>query len=215
MGMNAIYPSYPKDERMADFVMHALGVVLSITGAVLLITFAALYAPVGQVAAVSVYGGILILAFLVSLLFHFPPWETARPIFRRIDQATIYLKIAGTYTPFVVLIGSMFSYVVLGLVWTLALAGILAKLFFWKLPGKAAAFFYLGLGWFSLVLIWPVAVTLPLATTILIVTGGVIYSVGVTLFYWLPMRFETATWHAMVLAASGCFFAAIAAGMFA
>lgn len=209
------YPAFARSERIADGVIHLFGVTLALTGAVLLIVFAALWAGAGQVAAVSVYGGALIATFTASAFYHMTPWDRLRPTLRRIDHAAIYLKIAGTYTPLVVLVGSGFSYVVLALVWGLAVIGVAAKLFFWATPGRFAPLLYLVLGWLSIALIWPVATTLPVAATILVVTGGLLYTAGVIFFNWESLKFSNAIWHGFVLAASGCFFAAITVGTFA
>ena len=214
------YPTYPRAARIADGLIHLLGVILAITGAVGLIVATALWAYQGQigggtVAAVAVYGLALIATFVASAFYHLTPWERLRPTLRRIDHAAIYLKIAGTYTPLVVLIGSGFGYVILALVWILAVVGAVAKLFFWAAPGRLAPGLYLGLGWLSLALIWSLAHSLPVSATALIVMGGLLYSAGVIFFNWESFKFSNAIWHGFVLIASGCFFAAITLGTFA
>lgn len=211
------YPAYSRAERIADGTVHAIGVLLAVTGAVLLIVIAAsggiggLHG--GHVAAISVYGAALIATFVASACYHMTPWERARPALRRLDHAAIYLKIAGTYTPLVVLIGSGFAYVVLGLVWALAIGGAVVKVFFWHAPGRLGPALYLIMGWLSVALIWPMAATLPPIGTGLVVAGGLLYSFGVIFFTWESLRFSNAIWHGFVLAASGCFFAAIALGV--
>jgi hemolysin III len=208
-----LYPRYARAERIADGVMHALGVAFALTGAVLLITFAALEASGGQIAAVSVYAGALIATFTASALYHLTPWERLRPALRRVDHAAIFLKIAGTYTPFVVLIHSAFAYAVLALVWTLALGGALLRLLKRGKLGQIQTWTYLLLGWLSLLLVWPMVQTLPVPATALVFTGGLLYSAGVIFFRWESLRFSNAIWHAFVLAASACFFAAITLGV--
>ena len=214
------YPSFPRAARIADGLIHLLGVILAITGAAGLIIAAVIWAKQGligggTVAAVSVYGAALIATFVASACYHMTPWERLRPALRRIDHAAIYLKIAGTYTPLVMLIGSGFSYVVLGFVWALALGGAVIKLFFWAAPGRLAPMLYLGLGWLSLLLIWSLAHRLPPSATGLIVAGGLLYSAGVIFFNWESFKFSNAIWHGFVLVASVCFFAAITLGTFA
>ena len=212
--MTPSYPAFARSERIADGVIHLLGVILALTGVVLLIVFAGFWAGAGQIAAVSVYGTAMIAMFVASACYHMTPWEALRPALRRIDHAAIYLKIAGTYTPLVVMIGSGFSYAMLGLVWILALTGALAKLFFWATPGRLAPLLYLFLGWLSLTLIWSLAHSLPVTATALIMIGGLLYSAGVIFFNWETLKFSNAIWHGFVLAASGCFFAAITLGTF-
>ncbi|HSG57734.1 MAG TPA: hemolysin III family protein [Paracoccaceae bacterium] len=211
------YPAYSRAERIADGTVHAIGVLLAVTGAVLLIVLAATIGPDGlhggHIAGIAVYGGALIATFVASAFYHMTPWERIRPVLRRIDHAAIYLKIAGTYTPLVVLIGTGFGYMVLGLVWALAIVGAVLKVFFWHAPGRLGPGLYLLLGWLSLALIWPLATTLPAVGTGLVVAGGLLYSLGVIFFSWESLRFSNAIWHGFVLAASGCFFAAIAIGV--
>jgi hemolysin III len=206
-------PTYARSERIADGIIHAAGLTLAITGAVLLIVLAAPGATGMTIVAISVYGGALIATFAASALYHMTPWARLRPMLQRIDHAAIYLKIAGTYTPLVVLIGSAFGYVVLGIVWTLAVIGAAAKLLCWHTPGRFGLLLYLGLGWLAVFLIWPLIPVMPPVGLILIVTGGVLYSAGVIFLRWDGLRFAMAIWHGFVLAASGCFFAAISLGL--
>jgi hemolysin III len=208
-----LYPRYGRAERIADGVMHALGVTFALTGAVLLITFAALSATGAQIAAVSVYAGALIATFTASAFYHLTPWERLRPALRRVDHAAIFLKIAGTYTPFVVLIHSAFAYAVLALVWTLALGGALLRLLKRGKLGHIQTWTYLLLGWLSLLLVWPMVQTLPAPATALVLAGGLLYSAGVIFFRWETLKFANAIWHGFVLAASACFFAAISLGV--
>ncbi|KAA9008000.1 PAQR family membrane homeostasis protein TrhA [Histidinibacterium aquaticum] len=207
------YPTFTRAERIADGVMHFLGMALAITGAVLLIVLSAGHRPGLTVAAVAVYGGAMILSFVVSACYHMTPWERARPMLRRMDHAAIYLKIAGTYTPLVALIGTAFGWIVLAVVWALAMMGAVLRLFVSRAPGRFNTLLYLALGWFSLALIWPLAQRLPAGGTALIVVGGLLYSAGTIFFSWEKLRFQNAIWHGFVLAASGCFFAAIAWGV--
>ena len=207
-----MYPRYARSERIADGTMHALGLTGALTGAVLLIVWAALHLGAGEIAALSVYGAALIATFAASAFYHMTPWEGLRPTLRRIDHSAIYLKIAGTYTPLVVMIGSAFSYVVLALVWALALFGMAQKLFFWRVPGRFGPALYLVMGWMGVAVIWMAWPLLPGAATVLIALGGALYTFGVIFYAAERMKFSTAIWHGFVIAASACFFAAIALG---
>ena len=207
------YPIYSRAERIADGTIHSIGVILAVTGAVLLMVFSAGLGG-ATVAGVSVYAAALIATFVASACYHMTPWEGMRPVLHRIDHAAIFLKIAGTYTPLVVLIGTGFGYVILGIVWALALVGAFARVFFWSSPARLATTLYLVMGWLSIALIWSLARTLPIGATALVVAGGVLYSLGVIFFVWESLRFSNAIWHGFVLAASACFFAAIAMGTF-
>ena len=193
--------------------MHAVGVLGAVTGAVLLLVWSAGVATTGQIAAIAIYGATLIATFVASAMYHFTPWASIRPTLRRFDHAAIYLKIAGTYTPLVVMIGSWFAYVILGIVWGLAVIGMTLKLFFWRAPGRFDPLLYLVMGWLSLALVWSLWPIVPLSTMILIASGGLLYTLGVIPYSSEKLKYAMAIWHGFVVAASACFFAAIALGV--
>lgn len=205
-----MYPTYARSERIADGTMHAVGVLGAIMGAVVLIVWSSGQATASQIAAISIYGATLIATFVASAFYHMTPWESVRPILRRFNHAAIYLKIAGTYTPLVVLIGSGFAYAVLAIVWGLAVIGMVLKLFFWRAPGRFGPALYLIMGWLSLALIWSLWPIVPVSAMMLIAIGGLLYTVGVPFYASETMKFSIAIWHGFVVAASACFFAAIA-----
>ncbi|MFQ1702068.1 hemolysin III family protein [Loktanella agnita] len=207
-----MYPDYSVPERIADGIMHAIGVIGAITGAIILMVWAGGLTSPGQMAGVAIYGATLIATFVASAMYHMTPWEAARPILRRFDHAAIYLKIAGTYTPLVVMIGSAFAYTILGVVWGLAVIGMVLKLFFWRTPGQFGPALYLIMGWLSVALIWSLWPIVPRAAMILMGAGGLLYTTGVIFYAAEKMRFSNAIWHGFVVAASACFFAAIALG---
>lgn len=205
-----MYPTYARSERIADGTMHAVGVLGAITGAIVLIIWSLGTATPGQIAAICVYGATLIATFVASAFYHMTPWEGIRPLLRRFDHAAIYLKIAGTYTPLVVMIGSGFAYVILAIVWGLAVIGMTLKLFFWQTPGRFGPALYLIMGWLSLALVWSLWPVVPVAAMVLIAVGGLLYTAGVPFYASETLKFSIAIWHGFVVAASACFFAAIA-----
>lgn len=210
------YPIYTVRERVADGVVHAAGIVFAVTATILLLIWAR-GEPAGIIASLWIYGVALSGSFVASACYHFTPWEHLRPTLRRIDHAAIYIKIAGTYTPLVVLIGSGFAYGVLALVWALALIGALTKLFFWQPKagsGRWGTALYVGLGWLSVALITSLVPLMPPVALGLIVAGGLIYSLGAVVFSIDGLRFQNAIWHGFVLTASVCFCVAIAMGIF-
>jgi hemolysin III len=206
-----MYPTYAKSERIADGTMHALGVIGAITGTVMLLVWNAGMVTAGQMAALAIYGVALIATFSASAFYHMTPWPSIRPVLRRFDHAAIYLKIAGTYTPLVVMVGGAFAYTILGIVWSLAAVGIALKLFFWQTPGRFGPALYLIMGWMSVGLIWSLWPIMPPLAIGLIAAGGLLYTSGV-IFYVAKIKFSTAIWHGFVVVASACFFAAIAIG---
>lgn len=201
--------AYPtsRSETLADGIVHAAGLLMAFPAAGLLVLQAGASPPTFW--AAMVYVGCLILSLCASAVYHLSPIESVRPILRRVDHAAIYLKIAGTYTPFVALIGSAFAYSVLGLVWALAVVGVVAKIWFWQANDKGSLALYLGMGWLSVLLIWPMWAKLPGPALGLVVIGGLIYSAGTTIYAHPGMRYQNALWHAVVLLASACLFFAV------
>lgn len=206
------YP-YSREETIADGTVHALALGASIIAVVALLMQTAPAAQAGTTMAVILYAAMMLLSFGASAAYHLLPWDRTRPLLHRIDHAAIYLKIAGTYTPLVVLIGSAFGYVVLALVWLVALAGAVAKLSIWATDARGSLALYLALGWASVLLIWPMWQALPGTAIALICAGGALYTVGTVVFAAKAMRYQNAIWHAFVLGASACFYGAIAVGV--
>ncbi len=160
--------------------------------------------------ATAVYAGSLLFALTASALYHMMPFDGSRQMLGRIDHASIYFKIAGSYTPVAILIGSGFAYGILALVWALAVFGAVAKLWFWQTNAKGSLALYLGMGWLSVLLIWPMWQQLPGAALALIMGGGAVYSLGTLVYAHPGMRYQNAVWHVFVLSASISLFAAIA-----
>ncbi|MEP3438162.1 MAG: hemolysin III family protein [Hoeflea sp.] len=201
-----MYPDYTRSERVADGSMHAIGVIGSVFGATVLLMWSAPVASAWEIAATAIYAITLIATFTASAFYHMTPWESIRPVLRRIDHAAIYLKIAGTYTPLVVMVGSGLAYGVLGVVWGLAIVGMTLKLVFWSTPGRFGPALYLVMGWMSIILIWSSWSELPIGY---IAAGGLLYTVGVAFYAAKKLKFSNAIWHGFVIAASACFFVAI------
>lgn len=202
------YP-YPKKEVIADGVVHFVGLSAAVVGAPLLVIWTARQAGTAEIAAASVYVAFLLFALCASAAYHMLPWERSRNWLHKIDHAAIYLKIAGTYTPLVVLIGSAFAYAVLAGIWLVALGGAMAKLSFWRTNARGSLALYLALGWACLLLLGQMIQTLPATALGLIIAGGLLYTVGAIFFSWRSLPYQNAIWHAFVLSASTCFFIAI------
>ncbi|MEM7521144.1 MAG: hemolysin III family protein [Pseudomonadota bacterium] len=203
--------AYPHsiEETIADGAVHAAGLLLAIPGCALLI-WGASYGEDTQAAAASLYGVILLAAFLASAVYHMCPLGWLRPTLCRIDHAMIFIKIAATYTPFVVMIDTRFAYTVLAAVWAFAIFGAIAKLSFWRPNAPGSLSFYVCMGWLSALLIGPIYQSFgPLVLT-LVVVGGLTYSAGARIFAHPGMRYQNAIWHTHVLLASTCIFMAVA-----
>jgi hemolysin III len=211
------YPNYSRAERLADGAVHIAGVLTAITGVAVLFAMWALRMDGVTLASTIVYSGALLLMLGASAAYHLYAHTPARPILRRLDHAAIYVKIAGTFTPLSVLLGTAFGYVILALVWVLALFGAVTKIR--AKPGQMTTGWlpYVALGWIGLALFIPLSAVLPGQSLALLLAGGLLYTGGVVFYAWDSLRFANAIWHVFVAVASGCFFmgiaTALAAGM--
>ncbi len=204
--------NYSPAERLADAVVHWAGLGLALAAIPVLVTVSALLLgepPV--IAAVSIYAAALLAMIAVSAAYHLNPGSPWREALRRCDHATIYLKIAATQTPFAAMIGGERIGWALAAIWFAALAGAAGKLLAPHAMRRVALPLYLVLGWAGLTLMWPGENSRPLGapTTLLIVIGGALYSVGVVFFLWERLRFHNAIWHGFVLVASFVFYSAV------
>jgi hemolysin III len=197
-------------EEIASAAIQAVGTVISFIGLAVIIDLAIPHGAL-PVASVAVYGGTLVLAFLTSTLYHGIQHVQARRILRTIDHCTIYLLIAGTYTPVALLVlGDHSGWALMAAVWVLALAGIVLRIVRPRHLLKLRVGLYLALGW--LVIPWakPVFDGLGFPGTGLLVSGGLAYSSGVIFYLWQRLPFNEAVWHLFVITGGVCFFAAIA-----
>lgn len=207
-GVKSEYPDYATSELVTDGVVHLAGIAAALVAISAFLSghFSALD---GWTFASLVIYWIGLLAMLsISFCYHMTPWERFRPHLRRYDHATIYLKIAGTYTPFVAVIGGAWGYGLLAIVWALALFGAGRKLFHWESPGRMGVFLYLGLGWISVLLIWSIFLTSQPAAWCVVI-GGLLYTAGTIFFHWESLKFANAIWHGFVVVASGFLFAGV------
>ncbi len=204
------YPIYSRAERIADGIVHALGISGSVVATALLLGLMASQLGAGTLAALIIYSAALILMLTASGIYHFGAYTRFRPILRRIDHAAIYVKIAGTFTPLAVLLGTGFGYAILAGVWAVALIGALRKLLAKRGKMPTGWLPYVALGWIGVMLLFPLTHIAPTPALALIAIGGLTYTAGVLFYRWESLPYANAIWHAFVLVASGCFFAAIA-----
>jgi hemolysin III len=194
-----------------DGAIHAVAIIVAIFGAVTLLIYAARHGGAADITSVAVYSAGLIAMLGCSAAYNLCQWTRYRIPLRNLDQAAIFLMIAGTYTPFTVLhLEGPWRVSLTTTVWLVAVAGILFRLLLGRLFERVSVGLYLALGWLGLVAIAPLAGSLTPATLILLAVGGVLYSVGVVFHVWQRLPFQTPIWHAFVVAAAATHFAAIA-----
>lgn len=198
------------EEELANAITHGLGCLLSLVGWGVLLVLSAWAGDGWDLAASVVYGGTLVFLYGTSTLYHSVQTPRLKRTLRVVDHIAIFLLIAGTYTPFtVVLLREGWGWTVLALVWTFAIGGLLFKLFSVHRFHPAATSLYLLMGWMGVLFAHPVSVALPTGALLLIVAGGLAYTVGVVFYGWHSLRYSHAIWHLFVLGGSACHYAAI------
>ncbi|MDA0130561.1 hemolysin III family protein [Vibrio sp. MarTm2] len=202
---------YSVKEEIANTITHALGMVLGIVGLILLLVKAIDHnADALTITSMSIYGSSMIVLFLASTLYHAIPYQRAKRALKTFDHCAIYLLIAGSYTPF--LLVSLRTPLAIGLmivIWSIALIGIIMKLAFVYRFKKLSLVTYLLMGWLSLIVIYQLALNLDVGGLTLLAVGGLIYSLGVIFYVAKRIPYNHAIWHGFVLAGCACHFFAI------
>lgn len=202
--------SYTVAEEVAHALTHGFGAVLSIVALVVMLLWSTAYGTVWHVVAVSIYGGSLILLYTASTLYHSFPWPRVKSYFQQLDHAAIFLLIAGTYTPFMLInLRGSWGWLFLAVAWSIALIGVAIELFAKNPPKWLSLTLYLGLGWMALVAIKPMFDNVEEAGLLLLLAGGLAYTLGVVFYVWHSLPYHHAIWHLFVLAGSAFHFFAI------
>lgn len=198
-------------EERANAITHGLGVVLGVVGLILLLIRALEHqADMLTIASMAVYGSSIILLFLASTLYHSITTEKTKRLLKTLDHCAIYLLIAGSYTPF--LLVSLRTPLAMGLmavIWGIALVGIIMKIAFVYRFKRLSLMTYLAMGWLSLVVVYQLAMNIEMGGLVLLALGGVIYSLGVIFYVAKRIPYNHAIWHLFVLAGCACHFFAI------
>jgi len=192
-------------EEIANAVTHGIGAALSVAGLVLLVVFAAMRGDAWRVVSFSIYGATLIILYLASTLYHSFTNIRLKRFFRTMDHISIFLLIAGTYTPItLVCMRGPWGWTIFGLIWGLALAGVILKAFFMGRFEKAAIVLYVAMGWLIIIAIKPMIQMVPPGAVMWLVIGGVSYTLGLIFYALKKMPYNHAVWHLFVLGGSVC-----------
>ena len=202
---------YSEIEERANAITHGLGVVLGIVGLILLLIKADQFnADLLTVVSMATYGSSIILLFLASTLYHSITTEKTKRLLKTLDHCAIYLLIAGSYTPFLLVsLRTPLAFGLMGVIWAIALVGIVMKIAFVYRFKRLSLVTYLAMGWLSLIVIYQLAKSVDLGGLILLAAGGVIYSLGVIFYVAKRIPYNHAIWHLFVLAGCACHFFAI------
>jgi len=201
---NAVDVRYTLGEELANSLTHAVGVILSIAGLIVLTSAAiARGGSTSDVASCVIYGITLVMLYTSSTLYHSAVLPERKRKLRIFDHLAIFLLIAGTYTPFVLIaLRGVWGWTLFAIVWSLAAVGTLIELSRLARFRRVMVALYIAMGWVGLIAIKPLVAALPAAGLWLLFGGGVSYTLGVVFYRWHSLRYHHAVWHLFVLGGS-------------
>jgi len=196
-------PSYTLGEEIANSVTHGIGVVAAIVGLAVLTAFATLHGDAWHVVGCAIFGATLILLYTTSTLYHSIYAQKLKPLFRALDHSAIFLLIAGTYTPFMLVnLRGPWGWSLLSVIWALGVGGIILRL---ALKGRyhgLVVAFYIAMGWVVVVATKPLLENVEGGGLALLAGGGLAYTFGVIFYKWKRLPYNHAIWHGFVLLGS-------------
>lgn len=200
---NMAYRKLSLGEEIFNSITHGIGTLLSVAALVTLIVFAVMKGSVWHVVSFTIFGSTLVLLYLSSTLYHSFTSEKLKNLFARFDHAAIFLLIAGTYTPFLLTsLRSTLGWVMFGIIWGLAIAGVVIRSIYLTRFRKLMVALYLGMGWLMIIAVGPMMENLPKMSLLFLLLGGIFYSVGVIFYVWRTLKYGHGIWHLFVLAGS-------------
>jgi hemolysin III len=199
-------PSYHDQslgEEIANGITHGIGAALAVAGLVVLVVFGALYGDVWRVVSFSIYGATLVILYLISTLYHSFTNPQVKRLFQLLDHCSIYLLIAGTYTPLTLtVLRGPWGWTLFGLIWGLAITGIVLKVWFVGRFHTFSVILYVAMGWLVVIALKPLFTLVDHRMIMWIVIGGLCYTLGVIFYSAKRMPYHHAVWHLFVLAGS-------------
>lgn len=197
-------------EELANSLTHGVGSILSIAGLVILLSLAVMRGGAWRIVSCSIYGSTLLCLYMVSTLYHGVHSHRLKRILNICDHSAIYLLIAGTYTPFLLVnLRGGWGWSLFAVIWGLAMAGILLKVWSGKHSSILSTALYLLMGWLALIAFKPMLLRVPLSGLLWLLAGGGFYTVGVVFYAWKKLPYHHAIWHGFVLAGSTCHYFAV------
>ncbi len=201
---------YSLAEEIMNSVTHGAGLLVSAAGLVLLIVLSSIYGQASHIVSCTVFGISLVLLYTASTLYHSFQRPNIKRIFRIIDHSCIYVLIAGTYTPFlIIIVRGTLGWAIFAVVWSLTILGIIFKAFFVNRFEIVSTIAYIVMGWLIILAIKPLYQTLPEGGLAWLVAGGLAYTLGTIFYAWKKLPFNHAIWHLFVLAGSVCHFISV------
>jgi hemolysin III len=203
------FPVYTRLESIADACVHAAGIAFSIVAAVILMIGAIGAVPAALLAGLIVYSIGLIGMFAASAAYNLASRRRLKEWLRRLDHAAIFVMIAGSYTPFALVVGGVAGHAMLAAVWSIAAIGVVLKLTHPRRFENIFIVLYLIQGWIVVIAFDSIVAALPRDALALLIAGGIVYTVGVGFHLMERLRFHNVIWHVFVLAGAACQFIAV------
>ena len=201
---------YSPIEEKINIISHTIGFILCILAFVLLVSHANLHGDVWHIVSFSIFGASLIILYAASTFYHSAKKSELRNRLKILDHASIYVLIAGTYTPFsLITLKGATGWVIFGISWGLALTGIILKLFFTGKYNLISTIMYVLMGWVIVFAIKPLINNLPLEGLLWLFAGGISYTIGAILYSIKNIKFNHAIFHMFVLIGSFCHFMSV------
>ena len=208
--MTRVYRPHLSTQELANSLTHGVGLTLSIAGFIVLLVLAAMRGSAWRIVGCAIYGSTLICLYTASTLYHSIQSPRLNRILKVCDHSAIYLLIAGTYTPFLLVnLRGGWGWSLFAVIWGLAMAGILFKVWFVEHFSLLSTAVYLLMGWLALLAIKPLLLAVPLSGLLWLLAGGVLYTVGVVFYVSKRVPYNHAIWHGFVLAGSTCHYFAV------
>ncbi|WP_317174908.1 PAQR family membrane homeostasis protein TrhA [Pararhodonellum marinum] len=187
-------------EEFANSITHGFGILFSIVAISLLVTFSVLNGTAIHIVSCALFGGSILLLYTFSTLYHAIQNERIKPLLRIFDHISIYMLIAGTYTPFLLLaVGGLWGWIFFGIIWGLTLMGTVFKIFYTDKFPKFSLILYLSMGWMAIFLIKPLLENLSAEVLSMIAAGGLAYTLGTVFYVRTNMPYAHTLWHIFVL----------------
>jgi hemolysin III len=201
---------YTLGEEIANSITHGVGAGLSIAGLTVLVVLAAIYGDVWRVVSFSIYGSTLVILYLASTLYHSFQNPRLKSLFQVFDHSAIYLLIAGTYTPFLLVsLRGPWGWSLFAVVWGLALLGIGFKALYLQRYHVASTLGYILMGWLGVIVIRQMLNTVPPEGLVWLAAGGAFYTIGIIFLAWRRIPYGHTIWHFFVMGGSLCHYFAI------
>jgi hemolysin III len=212
--MNEIRYPHHHIEEWLNSATHGFGALLSVIGTVILIILASQMGDVWKVVSFSIFGASLVLLYLASALYHASRHPGRKAVFKTLDHCAIFLLIAGTYTPFLLVnMRSSSGWTLMAIIWSLAISGVVLKLIFHNRFKLVRVGIYLAMGWLILFATTDLVANLNQHSLYLLVAGGLAYTLGVVFYLADRLPYMHAIWHLFVIGGSALHFAAVYYGV--